>query len=156
MLWNVNWGGLSVALTGPLVLILEHEFAEKLFLKKRDSFLFFTLIQSNPDSVKSPVHKPLQTAANNRSFIINWMCWIQLFYSCTYKNHYYGCGMSLSGECAKKSIWRLPRAAVWRRAGKSEAEDLNGAKWTKQITKSTKAIAWKQSTALPNPCAASL
>lgn len=45
---------------------------------------------SDPDS---PFHKPLQTAANNSSFIIKWVFWIQLFYSCTYKK--------------KKHIWLL-------------------------------------------------
>lgn len=48
---------------------------------------------------KSPLHKPRQTAVNNSSFIIKWVCWIQLFYSCTFKkniwiliHHYCSCG----------------------------------------------------------------
>lgn len=57
--------------------------------------IFYAPLQIN----MSPLHKLQQTVVNKISFIIEWVYWIQLLYSCTCKNHegsdtrYCSCGI---------------------------------------------------------------
>lgn len=79
----------------------------------------------------SPLHKLQQTVVNKISFIIEWVYWIQLLYSCTCENHvgsdtrYCSCGIYFRRRQSLQKQKNCVKIFVWLAAGLQARQSIS-------------------------------